>query len=286
MGNAIPISDFIVRLAGPFARVERVMANLGWVRDPDRTDVSTCIPGEPSFASWSRQFPDDREVDYHFDPDRGERWLQLRGERAAEHAAELATALGGTIAGTIAEGIAALLTPPRRPGHERPTSSSAERWRNLRVIVAAQAPAEPTLVTALLLASLGDPDWRVRMTALIGAARFRVTELAPKVTLTEVPQAGQRVGLEAEDRRVLLAMRQAAADLLRGATLEAPVRAAGSEEDDIGAMRLAYQLHLRRLLANLPEPSDRAAVLLTGLLTPNALEGPGSCPDWWQSWLF
>jgi hypothetical protein len=161
--------------------------------------------------------------------------------------------------------------------------SSIERWRNLRLIVRAEPPAEPTLVTALLLAGLGDPDWRVRMTAMIGGARLGIAALIDRIAAVEVPHAGENSGLEGEDRRVLLAMRQAAADCLRGASVDPESALPG--DDDVPALRRACQLHLRRLVANLPEPSDRATLLLAALLTPETLSAPDSFPNRWKSWL-
>jgi hypothetical protein len=265
--------------ATPFRRIASAIDSLGFIRDPDRTDVATAVPGEPSFASWSQPDPDDGEIDYHFDPDHDARWLLVRGEKAAVHAGDLATALGGRIAGTTLEHLAALLTRSRAAGH-RPTRSGADRWQNMRMLVAARSETAPMLLAALLLAGLDDPDWRVRMTAMVGAARLGLRSLAHRIAATEVPPSGEDIGLEAEDRRALLAMRQAAADLLRGTSQTAP-----RPEDAIAAMRHAYQLHLRELLEGRPAPPDRAALLLTALLTPEALASPGSFPAWWENWL-
>jgi hypothetical protein len=276
--------EHIVVLPGvAFASVAAAIDGLGFDRDADRTDVATHTPGEPSFASWSRPFPDDGEVDYHFDPKRGERWIVVRGENAPERACELAAVLGGKLAGTLVENLAALLTRPSRESDPRPTVSGAERWRTLRTAVAMGPLMDKVALTALLLAGLSDPDWRVRMTAMIGAAHLGITSLANAVATTDVPPFGQDVGLEAEDRRILLALRQAAADLLHGASMD--VRADVPLADDIQAKRTAYQRHLRRLLTSKCEPHDDAALLLTALLTPQALGRPGSFPALWESWM-
>src|SRR6516162_6585225 len=76
-----------------FATIAATLEELGWRRDPDRTNVATATPGEPSFASWSRGYGDDGEVDYAFDPETGRRLLTLRGEDAPARRAAIADRL-------------------------------------------------------------------------------------------------------------------------------------------------------------------------------------------------
>src|SRR6516165_2412629 len=94
-----------------FAEITTALEELGWRRDPDRTDVATAIPGEPSFASWSRGYGDDGEVDYAFDPETGRRLLTLRGEDAAARRVAIADRLETIATGEELADLAETLAP-------------------------------------------------------------------------------------------------------------------------------------------------------------------------------
>src|SRR5215469_15791762 len=94
-----------------FAAIAAMLEELGWLRDPDRTNVATAIPGELSFASWSRDYGDDGEVDYAFDPETGRRLLTLRGEDAAARREAIADRLEIIATGEELADLAEVLAP-------------------------------------------------------------------------------------------------------------------------------------------------------------------------------
>jgi hypothetical protein len=265
------ISD--VRAAGivvtipPQIRFETVAAQieaLGIRRDPDCTDVSTGLAGEPSFASWSGTEGDDLEVDYHYDEHAAARWLEVRGGDAKKRAADIASMLGGTRKGTVEDLLVGLMTPPRRGADDRHVAADMLRWRSLREALATAGPANINLIVPMIRAGLRDPDWRVRMTAIVAVGRLRLTKLAEEAMAAEVPAPGVS-GLGSEDHRVLLALRQAAHDRAAGLP---PSTGPGDEMPaDIAAKRRAYQRHLHALLAGeAAEASDKAALMVSTLL--------------------
>ena len=44
----------LVESATPFSTIEKVMAELGWMRENQSPDGSSLISGEPEFATWSQ----------------------------------------------------------------------------------------------------------------------------------------------------------------------------------------------------------------------------------------
>src|SRR5690242_17182655 len=205
-----------------FAEIAATLGELGWQRDPDRTDVATRIPGEPSFASWSRSYGDDGEVDYAFDPETGRRLLTLRGEEAdarrgaiadrldtiatGEELADLAEALA-PLAAAMAAGAGAGAEVDDAMRHQiARLGEGAARWQLLRRVCRIGDGIPRSLLAVLLATALTDKDWRVRMTAMIAAGRFRLGDLAEAVAATAVPAAEPGV-LPSEDRRILLATR-------------------------------------------------------------------------------
>jgi hypothetical protein len=252
-----------------------------WLRDPDRSDARTSVPDELSLASWSRSEGDDGEVDYHFDERSGARWLEVRGENAKERALDIANMLGGKHEGTAADALAKALTPPRSGPAARPTASGTLRWRTLREVIAKANPVNMGIIVALIRAGLRDPDWRVRMTAMLGVGKLRLAALAEEAMAAKVPATGTSA-LGGEDRRVLLALRQAAHDRALG--LSPSVGPGHGHSPDIADKRRAYQQRLHQLLAG-EHPSDAsdAAAMVAALLSPEKSAPP--LPPRWRSWI-
>lgn len=238
------------------ASVAGAVERAGLTRDADAVAQDAA---RPAFASWSGAGRDDREVDYH---DRnGARWLDVRGRGSETLARTLAESLRAREAGEPAAALARLLAvPAARP--DTPLSAGGRlRWHSLRGALAAEVPQTALAVKALVIAGLSDPDWRVRMTAILGVGRLRLADLADAALAAAVPAAG-RDGLGQEDRRALLALRQAASDRARGAP---PWGESG--DPAIARRRRAYQAKLHARLEQLPETvEDRADALLLALL--------------------
>jgi hypothetical protein len=129
---------------------------------------------------------------------------------------------------------------------------------------------EPTpAIVETLRSALGDPDWEVRVGAMIVSARVRAKPLRGVVRETILPSANQH-GLSERDIRVLVATRIIAAESL-----------ASENPDDMDrAQVILRQLsdtprHLVRSVLGLPvEQRDPAWILLHALATPNELADP------------
>lgn len=129
---------------------------------------------------------------------------------------------------------------------------------------------EPTpAILETLRSALADPDWEVRVAAIIVCARVRAKALRGAVRETPLPQAGQH-GLSERDVRVLVATRIIASESL-----------ASADPDDMDrAQVILRQLsdaprHLVRSVLGLPvEQHDAAWLLLHALATPNELAEP------------
>ncbi|WP_157217422.1 hypothetical protein [Flavisphingomonas formosensis] len=251
-----------------FVRVDGLAGYLGLLRDADAVRQDEA---KPAFASWTEARPGGFEMDWH-DKD-GDIWLELRGEDAGVRAGALAAALGGRVGGDPADALADLLTVSPRAG------DGASRWVILREAVRAAVPENDVAVRALVAAGLADPDWRVRMTAVLAVGRLGLRALAGWAMAAAVPAAGQD-GLSQEDRRMLLALRQAAHDRAAG------IAPGGSSPDPaIAAKRRAFQERLQERLARLPASAeDRADALLLALLGGREAVGKG-VPGAWSAWL-
>jgi hypothetical protein len=263
--------------------VHDVLSSMQWRRDPDRTDARTQTPGELSLASWSRsEGDDDGEVDYHYDEHAGARWLEVRGEQAAKRAAEISAMLGGTYKGTAEDMLVDLMTPPRRGASSGLGSTGLLRWRSLRAALARAGPVNMALVVPMIRAGLRDPDWRVRMTAMLAVGRLRRAVLAEEAMAAKVPAAGTS-GLSSEDHRVLLALRQAAHDRAKGLT---PSTGPGEGmPEGIASMRRVYQQRLHALLGGAAaDEEDTAAVLVRALMNAGHVRLQ-RYPARWQRWL-
>jgi hypothetical protein len=271
-----------------FAVIDGTVRGMGLPRDADAVAQSR---EAPKFASWTAGEGDDREVDYHAEG--GSSWLAVRGESAEGLAAALAAALGGRAVTGLDEAFVGLLTVPRGVGRAPGAATSgngAVRWRGLREAVAAFGEANRPLVEALVAAGLGDPDWRVRMTAVLAVGRLRLASAAEAAMQAVVPLAGAS-GLDQEDRRALLALRQAAHDrALRlppsVPAIDVPVMGDMAMGDmAVAKRRRDHQQRLHALLASTSDAGwDRSAALLAALLGGPAATG-GPLPPAWRGWL-
>ena len=129
---------------------------------------------------------------------------------------------------------------------------------------------EPTpAIVEALRAALGDPDWEVRVGAIIVSARIRAQVLHGVVRATTLP-AQHEHGLSERDIRVLVASRIIAAESL----------ASANPDDMDRAQVILRQLsdaprHLVRSVLGLSvEQHDNAWLLLHALATPNELAEP------------
>ena len=128
--------------------------------------------------------------------------------------------------------------------------------------------ATPSIVDTLR-AALADPDWEVRVSAIIVSARIRAQMLHGDVRATTVP-APHEHGLSDRDIRVLVASRIIAAESL----------ASANPDDMDRAQVILRQLsdaprHLVRSVLGLSvEQHDSAWLLLHALATPNELAEP------------
>jgi hypothetical protein len=264
----------LVALPSPdrLPRVDTLATIAGLARDRDAVSRDAAAP---ALATWSAPPPGDREIDWH--DDGGRCWLEIRGPGAGVLAGAVAAGLGGQIGDDSVMALAKYLKVPTGDGSLGATG--ALRWSVLRAAVAAYVPETTLAITALIMAGLADPDWRVRMTAVLAVGRLKLAALADAAMAAKVPPAG-RDGLGQEDRRMLLALRQAAHDRAKGAPPWGV-----SDDPAIAAKRRAHQARLHSRLQNLPAiPEDRADALLLGLLGgPEALGQ--RVPGAWRAWL-
>lgn len=169
-----------------------------------------------------------------------------------------------------------LMVPRRDPSV---TANGAIRWRSLQAALAATANGNSSILRSMMAAGLRDPDWRVRMTAVLATGRLRLAELADSAMTAKAPGAGAS-GLDQEDRRTLLALRHAACNLALGR--EAAAGVAGTP--DVLVRRVAYQERLRKLIAAPPRVvTDRASALVVILTGQSLVEGH-AVPGAWRQW--
>jgi hypothetical protein len=262
--------DQIVALAGvAFADIAAAIESKKFVRDPDRGGVEIVGEGRPSFASWSGADGDDREVDFHHDGHQGITWLEIRGGDAETLAESLATELCGRRVGSVEDLIVGLMTASSATRRQGRTEKESSRWHRLQAALAVHGEANAVLVRSLIRAGLLDPDWRVRMTAMLAVGRLRLSDLAPLASKARVPQAG-RGGIRQEDRRMLLALRQACHDFALGLP---PSAGPGDGTDAaIAALRREFQAKLHRLLGGEDIDDLPARAIFRNLTGESSLE--------------
>jgi len=260
-------SDRIVALGQiDFATVASAIERQGLVRDPDLGSGGADASGMRSFASWTGAGGDDREVDFHHDNDLA--WLAVRGDGADELTKALVSEISARNAGSVEAGLASVMTRSRRSGASLRDNRGS--WRMLQTAVASYGEANVTLVRALIRAGLNDPDWRLRMTAMLAIGRLRLADLAPLAIRADVPQAG-KAGVSQQDRRLLLALRQAAHDLALG--LPPSSGPGDGKDEDVAALRRAFQLELHGLLSDGPATGNPAAAALVAYLLSGEHQG-------------
>ncbi len=125
--------------------------------------------------------------------------------------------------------------------------------------------ADERLTTALAQA-LAAEDWELRASAMLAAARLRATSLAVAVRRVELPNTG-REGLTEADRKLLVAMRKAAALLLAGTPVP-------NEPPEAPATREEWQAHLLRCVAGAPVKVYDRIFLLSHALTQPLPDAP------------
>jgi hypothetical protein len=119
-------------------------------------------------------------------------------------------------------------------------------------------------MVAALRAALEDPDWEVRATAMIAAARFDVKELAPWVLRCELPTTSH-LGPVKTDRALLRAVKQAVLARLAGTPLVEPPP--GAEPKALAVY------HLRRIVEGQPAVRlDPLAMFVAALTEPLDLD--------------
>jgi hypothetical protein len=250
-------------LAG-FARLDALLCRIGLARDPDALPQSAV----PAFASWTSQPGFEQEADWHAPEGQPPR-LELRGSLAGRLAALIRAVWPGRAVPDHDAALARMLASPATGGA---SGHATGRWINLCAMLAAPAPDLP--VAAILIeAALADADWRMRFAAAWGVGHFRIARLAQAAAQVVMPPVGFD-GLSADDRHVLLALRDAAGRLAGGA----PVSAAGSRRD-------AFIRQIAGLIDTVPDqPADRYQAMLLALLRRGRID-PAKIPRIWQQWL-
>lgn len=138
---------------------------------------------------------------------------------------------------------------------------ASERRQILRWLIHDYTEANEHIL-AVLRTALKDKDWEVRATAMLAAARFKATSLRDLVRKVELPQTS-REGLNADDRRLLRALRHASVLLLEG-------RTPPEESTEFQDAREAARTHMLRCIAGLPVNSfDRVCAFVHSLTQPS-----------------
>jgi hypothetical protein len=128
-------------------------------------------------------------------------------------------------------------------------------------------------VVSVLRAALADPDWEVRVGAIIGATRWRVQPLAGLVEHCALP-AVSRDGPDAQDRALLRELRRVACALLAGRV--PPVL------DEHASPKLQVMDCLVRCLqapVAAQDVTDHIALLVYALTTPMPSVPPQPCDE-------
>jgi sulfatase-modifying factor enzyme 1 len=116
-------------------------------------------------------------------------------------------------------------------------------------------------IEAVLRTALEDPDWEVRVTAIVIASRLRATSLADDVARTRLPD-DTADGINVDERRMLRTIQLYAVERLLGADVPP---AADSPPNTKESMRA----HLLRCLAGEPvSHQEKAFSFITSMTTP------------------
>jgi hypothetical protein len=118
---------------------------------------------------------------------------------------------GAVTAAAVADALERLKTEQRRHPERSALfphlGDASVRRQILRWMARDQARSSPA-IDQVLRAALADPDWEVRMTAVIAAARLRAASVLPDVARTELPRTRDE-GFDRDDRRILELLRRA-----------------------------------------------------------------------------
>jgi hypothetical protein len=155
--------------------------------------------------------------------------------------------------------------------------SGALMWGALRALLSSDR-ARSLEAAALVAAGLADSDWRVRMAALLAVGRLRLIELADEASRVEVP--GTDVGLDDDERRALLALRDIAPALAGGHPAGRPVH----PDPDIARKRADFADAVAAAINGTAWPSPtHPAYVLRALAEPEAV--CATAPPQWRHWL-
>ena len=157
-------------------------------------------------------------------------------------------------------------TRARRPGQSvifPYLGDAAHRRQIIRWMIRDNPKANDSIVE-VLRSALNDPDWEVRVTAMLAAARLNATQLGKEIRKIALPN-GNRDGIDREDASILRALQKATLDHLAGVPFKEPDAHATLREQAI------YQL--RRSVAGLEvERLDRVPLLVHSLTEPLELD--------------
>ncbi len=132
----------------------------------------------------------------------------------------------------------------------------------------------PAAITATLREALQDSDWETRLTAMLMSVRLGASSLADDIQSLALP-ADTRDGLDSDDRRLLMALQDISAALLRGAPIP-------PDTSEVPITRETMWQHLTRCVAGETVAwYGRGFLLVYALTTPLALpdERPSTLPD-------
>jgi hypothetical protein len=155
---------------------------------------------------------------------------------------------------------------PNRSVLFRLLGSVQERRQVLRWLMHDRANSNPA-IDATLRTALEDPDWEVRVTAMLAAARLNAVAVRRWVHQVKLPDSTKE-GLDATDRRILLTVRQAALALLDG-------QSPPPQTDAPLTTKAAMRDHILRCIAGLLVTwHDRVFLLIHALTQPLPAEVP------------
>ena len=140
-----------------------------------------------------------------------------------------------------------------------------ERRQVLRWIIHDRDAANENVI-GVFRTALEDPDWEVRMTAVLGCSRLKIYQLRNLVRKVQLPQTS-REGLDSTDRSILAAVRKAAVKLLDGQLPPGNTSLPNTGE--------SMKAHLMRCVAGLPvNCCDRVFLMVHSLTHPVQPEKP------------
>jgi hypothetical protein len=128
-------------------------------------------------------------------------------------------------------------------------------------------------IDAVLRTALADPDWELRLSALVVAARLRASNLLDDVMKTALPQ-DTADGLNTDERRMARTIQLCAVELSQGAAVPPPSVAPPITRETMHA-------HLLRCVAGEPVAhADKVFLFLTSLVTPlpDKIDAPIALP--------